>query len=195
MPVATVCTPVCKALHRPPDLVSWQSSETERAIRRQDQEPTVKMSLRVVLVAGSVFIALASARAADNTPPKGFVALFNGKDLTGWKGLLKEPFDNPARRAKLTPEEAAEAQKEADQVMRKGWRVEKGDVDLQRPRPQHLHRQGLRRFRDVRRLEDRVPTAIAASISAARRRCKSGIPSPSRPRTAAKSVPAGSTTT
>ncbi len=84
------------------------------------------MSLRVMLGSVSVFIALASARAADNTPPPGFIALFNGKDLTGWKGLLKEPLDNPARRAKLTREEAAEAQKEADQVMRKGWRVEKG---------------------------------------------------------------------
>jgi hypothetical protein len=73
-----------------------------------------------------VLAAFASARAADNTPPPGFTALFNGKDLTGWKGLLKEPFDNPARRAKLTAEEAAELQKEADDVMRKGWRAEKG---------------------------------------------------------------------
>ena len=67
-----------------------------------------------------------SAKAADNTPPPGFKALFNGKDLTGWKGLLKEPLDNPAKRAKLTPEQLAEAQKEADEVMRKGWRAENG---------------------------------------------------------------------
>jgi hypothetical protein len=72
------------------------------------------------------FAAIEPAGAADNTPPRGFVALFNGKDLTGWKGLLKEPLDNPARRAKLTREEADEAQKEADKVMRKGWRAEKG---------------------------------------------------------------------
>ena len=32
------------------------------------------------------------APAADNTPPPGFTALFNGKDLTGWKGLLKPPL-------------------------------------------------------------------------------------------------------
>jgi hypothetical protein len=86
----------------------------------------VKTPLRCLLAAVLVFVAFASARAADNTPPKGFVALFNGKNLTGWKGLLKEPFDNPARRAKLTREEAADLQKEADDVMRKGWRVEKG---------------------------------------------------------------------
>jgi len=67
-----------------------------------------------------------SARATDNTPPPGFVALFNGKDLSGWKGLLKPPLDNPALRAKLTPEQRAAAQKEADEVMRAGWHVADG---------------------------------------------------------------------
>ena len=69
-------------------------------------------------------VALAvAADAADNTPPPGFVALFDGKDLTGWKGLLKPPLDDPAMRAKAAPEQLAEAQKEADEVMRKGWRA------------------------------------------------------------------------
>jgi hypothetical protein len=63
---------------------------------------------------------------ADNTPPPGFVALFNGKDLTGWKGLLKGPLDNPAKRAQLSPDELAKAQKEADENMRQHWRVEDG---------------------------------------------------------------------
>ena len=31
---------------------------------------------------------LQERRAADNTPPEGFVALFNGHDLMGWKGLV-----------------------------------------------------------------------------------------------------------
>ena len=35
------------------------------------------------LVAGLVVPCVA----ADNTPPEGYTALFNGKDLTGWKGL------------------------------------------------------------------------------------------------------------
>lgn len=64
--------------------------------------------------------------AADNTPPDGFVALFNGKDLTGWKGLLKSPLDNPAKRAKLSSVERAKAQQEADQVMRASWSVADG---------------------------------------------------------------------
>jgi hypothetical protein len=36
------------------------------------------------VLAGALLVAL-TAPAADNTPPDGFVALFNGKDLTGWK--------------------------------------------------------------------------------------------------------------
>jgi hypothetical protein len=65
---------------------------------------------------------------ADNTPPAGFVALFNGKDLTGWKGLLKAPLDNPYNRAKLSPEDRAKAQAEADDDMRKHWKPEDGAI-------------------------------------------------------------------
>jgi hypothetical protein len=64
----------------------------------------------------------AAVEAADNTPPEGFVALFNGKDLTGWKGLV----GNPVTRAKMTPEQLALAQEKADQRMRDHWRVEDG---------------------------------------------------------------------
>ncbi|MHC4703713.1 MAG: hypothetical protein ACYTFQ_24400, partial [Planctomycetota bacterium] len=68
-----------------------------------------------------------SADAADklNTPPEGFKALFNGKDLTGWKGLLKRPYDNPIKRA-LAPDKLKELQKEADENMRAHWSVVDG---------------------------------------------------------------------
>jgi len=65
-----------------------------------------------------------AAQGADNTPPSGFVALFNGKDLTGWKGLVASP---PAR-AKMAPEKLAEAQKKADERMRAHWKVEDGTL-------------------------------------------------------------------
>ncbi|MBZ4192136.1 DUF1080 domain-containing protein [Niabella beijingensis] len=52
----------------------------------------------------------------------GYVSMFNGKDLTGWKGLV----ENPIARAKMSPEKLAEAQKKADEQMRKDWRVENG---------------------------------------------------------------------
>jgi len=64
-------------------------------------------------------------RGADNTPPEGFVALFNGKDLTGWKGLVS-PDKGPPARAKMSPTQLAEAQKKADERMRAHWRVEDG---------------------------------------------------------------------
>jgi hypothetical protein len=57
-----------------------------------------------------------------NTPPEGFIALFNGKDLSGWKGLV----GNPKSRAKMSDEKLAAAQKRADADMRKHWTVEDG---------------------------------------------------------------------
>ena len=58
----------------------------------------------------------------DNTPPAGFTALFNGTDLTGWKGLVADP---PAR-AKMTPEQLAAAQEKADEHMRAHWKAQDG---------------------------------------------------------------------
>jgi hypothetical protein len=61
-----------------------------------------------------------------NVPPEGFTALFNGKDLTNWKGLLKGPFDSPEKRLELEPAKLAELQAEADESMMAHWRVEDG---------------------------------------------------------------------
>ena len=72
--------------------------------------------------------ALVKVQPKDNTPPPGFVAAFDGKDLTGWKGLLKPKLDNPFNRAKLTPDELAAAQKEADDNMRAHWSVQDGTL-------------------------------------------------------------------
>ena len=63
----------------------------------------------------------------DNTPPAGFTALFNGKNLDGWKGLLKPPLDNPIKRAALSAAEHSTAQQEADGDMRAHWQVENGE--------------------------------------------------------------------
>ncbi|ADY53189.1 protein of unknown function DUF1080 [Pseudopedobacter saltans DSM 12145] len=55
---------------------------------------------------------------------EGYVSVFNGQDLTGWKGLVA----NPLKRQKMTPKELAEAQVKADQIMREGWIVENGTL-------------------------------------------------------------------
>ncbi len=88
----------------------------------------MKMFVRLCTAACVCALLASWSPAADNTPPPGFSLLFNGKDLTGWKGLLKGPLDNPARRAKLSPEELAKAQKEADKDMQAHWRVEDGAI-------------------------------------------------------------------
>jgi len=53
---------------------------------------------------------------------KGFVSIFNGKDLTGWKGLV----ENPIKRAQMKPADLAKAQVNADEIMRRDWFVEDG---------------------------------------------------------------------
>ena len=69
----------------------------------------------------------AAAKPSDNTPPQGFTALFNGKDLANWKGVTrKEKFDNPLVRQAATPEKRAEMQTLADEEMRASWHVRDG---------------------------------------------------------------------
>src|SRR5688500_1725664 len=62
-----------------------------------------------------------TAEDQQNVPPEGFTALFNGKDLTGWRGLvtIKDRLTKP-------PEEVAKMQEEADKSMREHWKVENG---------------------------------------------------------------------
>jgi len=64
----------------------------------------------------------------DNTAPAGFTPLFNGKDLTGWKGLLSGPAEFPAGRRDLSPGQLAELQKAADEVMKNAWSASNGEI-------------------------------------------------------------------
>ena len=54
--------------------------------------------------------------------------MFNGRDLAGWKGLLASPYDNPIKRAALSPEDGAVKQKQADDNMRAHWQAENGEI-------------------------------------------------------------------
>jgi HEAT repeat protein len=53
---------------------------------------------------------------------RGFVSLFNGQNLEGWKGLVGDPI----KRAKMSAATLAAEQTKADEAMRKGWYVEDG---------------------------------------------------------------------
>ena len=76
---------------------------------------------------GSLTVALAfsPARAATPQPPAGFTALFNGSDLTGWRG--GSTF-NP-RQLEAMPEAERKAQLEKwTQTMREHWKAEGGEL-------------------------------------------------------------------
>ena len=52
----------------------------------------------------------------------GFYPLFNGKDLSGWKGLV----GNPVTRREMSEDELRKKQKAANRRMRKNWKVKDG---------------------------------------------------------------------
>lgn len=54
---------------------------------------------------------------AEMPAGQGFVSLFNGRDLSGWKGLV----ENPIARGKMTPDTLAMFQVKADSMMNAGW--------------------------------------------------------------------------
>ncbi len=56
----------------------------------------------------------------------GFVPLFNGKDLKGWKGLVGDPIS----RSKMDSKTLAAAQMKADAEMRESWKIENGELQF-----------------------------------------------------------------
>ncbi len=61
----------------------------------------------------------------DNMPnDKGYVSMFNGKDLDGWKGLV----ENPIARAKMSTRTLTKKQAVADRNMNKEWIIKDGAI-------------------------------------------------------------------
>jgi formylglycine-generating enzyme required for sulfatase activity/serine/threonine protein kinase len=58
--------------------------------------------------------------------PDGFTPLFNGKDLTGWKGQVLDP----KQRAAMSPADLSAAQAKADELMRAHWSVQNGVLNF-----------------------------------------------------------------
>ncbi|MFQ5630129.1 MAG: DUF1080 domain-containing protein, partial [bacterium] len=92
--------------------LAFSQQEMVFALIKDRLPPEVKSQVRDYL----------DAQLEHNLPPEGFVALFNGVDLSGWKGLVK----NPVGRAKMSPEALAREQAIADSIMREHWFVENG---------------------------------------------------------------------
>ena len=73
-------------------------------------------------IALALLAIICTAPALAQSPGEGWIPLFNGKDLTGWKGLVA----NPKARAAMSAEQLAKAQADADKKIREHWKVEDG---------------------------------------------------------------------
>src|SRR3954449_11641733 len=97
--------------------------------------------LLVFSVACGFCLGAACGQEKLNVPLPGFKALFNGKDLTGWKGLPLKANTNAKKketqpyvamtmpeRLNASPAELAEAQKRGDESAHEHWKVEDGVI-------------------------------------------------------------------
>lgn len=89
------------------------------------------MRLRVTLLLSAALTAAlagphpARAQGELNNPPKGFTALFNGKDLSGWHGM---PHFDPRKLAAMSEDERAKTIAKWTEDARKHWSVQDGDL-------------------------------------------------------------------
>lgn len=65
------------------------------------------------------------AAAADNTPPQGFTALFNGKDFAGWHGVGTE---DPAKIQAMPEADRAEKFAKSLADLAEHWKVDNGEL-------------------------------------------------------------------
>ena len=67
------------------------------------------------------------AKDGKENAPDGFVSIFNGSNLDGWRGCLREEdFHLPAARRAMMPEKFRKLQARADEAMRRHWHVRDG---------------------------------------------------------------------
>jgi hypothetical protein len=78
---------------------------------------------RTVALFAAVLCAALPASAEEPKPPKGFTALFNGKDLSGWHGMTH--FD-PYKLDAMTPDDRKGQIEKWTAEARKHWKVEDG---------------------------------------------------------------------
>jgi hypothetical protein len=89
--------------------------------RRSAAFLTLAASLAALLAASPTV----RAQGQLNEPPKGFVALFNGKDLAGWHGM---PHFDPRKLAEMSPEERTKKIEEWTKDAKAHWSVDNGDL-------------------------------------------------------------------
>lgn len=73
----------------------------------------------------AVIIACTSAADAQNKPPRGYKALFNGRNLDGWFGHGTE---DPRKLWKMSPAQLRAHKEKTREDIKKHWRVENGEL-------------------------------------------------------------------
>jgi hypothetical protein len=84
------------------------------------------MIVRSALAIVAALVIAAPAQAQK--PPSGFTSLFNGKDLSGWRG--RQPNYNPAEEAKLSKEELAAKQAQWNTERDAHWKVDTAKKEI-----------------------------------------------------------------
>jgi hypothetical protein len=88
----------------------------------------VRSAAAMMLAAFSITAARPAAEAQTAKPPRGFTQLFNGKDLTGWRG--RQPNYNPAEEAKLPKDALAQKQAEWNAARDAHWKVDVAKAEI-----------------------------------------------------------------
>jgi hypothetical protein len=83
---------------------------------------TLRLSMVLLLAAAATMTAAKQKNNGVRKPPKGFVALFNGRDLTNWRG--RQPNFDPAAEAALPAADRAAKQAEWNAARDAHWRAD-----------------------------------------------------------------------
>ncbi len=104
-------------------LIATRIALADKTIRGKAAREVLEKAIPLLKGEDSAILAGAAIPQLRNMPyDNGFVSLFNGKDLTGWKALV----GNPLTRAKMTAPELAAQQKAADEKAAGTWIVKDG---------------------------------------------------------------------
>jgi hypothetical protein len=87
-----------------------------------------RASLSLAALAGGVFLLSGSPASAEPQPPPGFVPLFNGQDLTGWRGGDPATSVDQRKLMAMNPEERAALIAKWTDSMKQHWRAENEEL-------------------------------------------------------------------
>jgi Domain of Unknown Function (DUF1080) len=85
----------------------------------------MRTTLRTLTALALLLAISAVVQADEPKPPKGFTALFNGKDLTGWHGM---PHFDPYKLAAMSEDERKTQIEKWTEDAKKHWTVDKGEL-------------------------------------------------------------------